>query len=294
MKMMRPSRAFGLSVLFLLLIHSLPAPAQTRLPSAFPPTRTHPSPAPPPSPPGAHRHDEELHFSHPLVTESPTPDTKVRLDYAWSTLDNRADGFTDNLLRLGGEYAFHRSFSIEVEAPFVRSAPNGAPAVTSLGNVEVSFKFAGYAFEEAGLLLGYGLELGLPTGDEAKGIGSDHIVDLEPFFYAGFKRGRVETVGFAIFGIPTNQRAGEEIETEFGYHFSVLYHVSGRVQGLFEFDGVTTLSGERSEAVAHVTPGVKIRPPAHSPLLLGLGLTLPVSGDRSFDARALVSLFYHL
>src|SRR5881392_2128567 len=28
-----------------------------------------------------HEHDHHLHFSHPLVTESPSPDTKIRLDY---------------------------------------------------------------------------------------------------------------------------------------------------------------------------------------------------------------------
>lgn len=294
MKMMRPLRALGLPVFFLFLLPTVPALAQMRLQSTFPTTRTHDTHMPPDSSPRTHRHEEELHFSHPLVTESPTPDTKFRFDYAWSTLDARESGYTDNLFRIGGEYAFHRSFSIEVEAPFVRSDPNGASAASALGNVEVAFKFANYAFEEQGLLLGYGLELGLPTGDASKGIGSDHIVDLEPFFYAGLKRGRFEAVGFAIFGIPTNQRPGEEIDTEFGYNLSVLYHVSRRVQGLLEFDGATTLSGAETEAATHVTPGLKFRPLARSPLLLGVGLSLPVSGDRSFDARGLVSLFYHL
>ena len=294
MKLMRPLRTFVLPALSLFLLNVVPASAQSGPQPAFPTTLIHKPHTHPPSSPPPHRHEEELHFSHPLVAESPTPDTKFRFDYAWSTLDARESGYTDNLFRIGGEYAFHRSFSIEVEAPLVFTDPNGASSTSSLGNVEVAFKVANYAFEEQGVLLGYGIELGLPTGDASKGIGSDHIVDLEPFFYAALKRGRFEAVGFGIFGIPTNQRPGEEIDTEFGYNLSVLYHVSRRVQGLLEFDGATTLSGAETEAATHVTPGLKFRPLARSPLLLGVGLSLPVSGDRSFDARGLVSLFYHL
>src|SRR5712671_3470559 len=69
-----------------------------------------------------HDHDH-LHFSHPLVTESPSPDTKLRLDYiGFRTRD--PTGIHENTFRLEGEYAFTHSVSLAVVAPFIsRTAP---------------------------------------------------------------------------------------------------------------------------------------------------------------------------
>ena len=124
-------------------------------------------------------HHEGLHFSHPLIAESVSPDTKVRIDYDFADLGQDASTHT---LGLELEYAFHRAFSIEAGVPF-RGLDLGDESGTSrLGNAEVALKFANYAFEHRGLLFGYGVEFGLPTGSEAAGIGSDHIVEFEPFF----------------------------------------------------------------------------------------------------------------
>lgn len=101
---------------------------------------------------GGHTH-EGLHFSHPLLTESVSPDTKVRVDHQYVDFEG---GFRENAGFLEGEYAFHRSFSIEVGLPY--SYTEGA-----LGNFSANLKFANYAFEGAGLLLGYGVELSAPT-----------------------------------------------------------------------------------------------------------------------------------
>ena len=141
------------------------------------------------------------------------------------------------------EYAFHRAFSIEAGVPFTRLDLDDESGTSKLGNAEVALKFANYAFESRGLLLGYGIEFGLPTGSEADGIGSDHIVELEPFFNVGFKQKDWELVAFTTFGIPTNQES-EEVETELVTNVSTLYHVNPRLQLLLEFDGESVLSGE--------------------------------------------------
>ena len=61
-----------------------------------------------------------LHFSQPLLTQSPMPETRARVDVA--TQDEEEDEGTvkESALRVGAEYAFHRTFSIVVDVPFVR------------------------------------------------------------------------------------------------------------------------------------------------------------------------------
>ena len=235
-------------------------------------------------------HHRGLHFSHPLISESPSPDTKVRLDYLYVDLGDGAGG----TVRVEGEYAFDRVFSIEIDVPYSWLDPDQTASVSNVGTVDVGLKFANFAFEELGLLLGYGIEFGLPTGDDAKGIGSDHIFEVGPFFNLGYKRRRLELVGFVEFGIPTNQDAGEEIETDLGANLSALYHFSRRLQGLIELDGESVLSGdENGDDVLNVSPGIKLRPLAHQDLMVGLSVGFPVSDLEEFDARVLVSVFYH-
>ena len=159
-----------------------------------------------------------LHFVHPIIVDSPSPDTKVRLDY------------------------FYRS---------------------------------------------------VEEGDE-KGTGSNHIWEVEPFFSLGYKTGKVELITFLIFGIPFNQDEGEEVETEFSYQVSGLYHVHPRVRALLELDGTTVLSGhEEGDNVVNLSPGILLQPLSDPNLVLGLGASFPVSGLQEFDWGLNTSVFYH-
>jgi len=236
-----------------------------------------------------HGHSHGLHFSHPLFTESVTPDTKLRLELGeeWE-----ADGRATEI-ELEGEFAFHRSVSVEVSAPYVFLDPDLGPATSGVGNLEVGLKFANFAFEERGVLLGYGVGVGLPTGNAEAGTGTDHIWELAPFLNLGVAVADFEVVAWGIFGIPTNQDAGEEVETEFSYDFSVLYHISDRLQGLLELNGKTGLSGEEAGAgVVAVSPGIKVAPIQDSLLFIGVGVSVPIN-DEELDARLKISLFWH-
>lgn len=237
----------------------------------------------------AGHHHEGLHFSHPIFTESVSPDTKLRLDFgrAWE-----ADG-SESEIEFEGEYAFHRAFSIEVGMPYSFVQATGEPSISGQGNLEVSLKGANYAFEDQGVLVGYGLSVGIPTGDAADGLGSDHVWELEPFLNAGVAVGRAEFVGWARFGVPTNQNADEEVETDFGYDLSALYHATPRVEGLLELNGASGLSGEGAgSGTLYLSPGIKVAPMAGSPLLVGVGANVPLD-DAELDAGLRVSLFWH-
>ncbi len=189
---------------------------------------------------GASHRGADLHFSHPLIAESVSPDTKVRVDYFFRSVAAEGGDVAESTFRLESEYAFHRSVSVEIDLPYtIRDVPGSG----SMSHLD---------------------EAGLPTGNDASGIGSGHIVDLEPLLRGGYRQGPLEASASTGFGIPMNQHPGEEIET-----------------------------GD-SGSVVNLTPGVKVRPMAHSPLLLGLGLGVPLSAARAFDARLVLSAFYHL
>lgn len=234
--------------------------------------------------------EADLHFTHPIFTESVSPDRKVRLDYAreWE------DEGKANEIEFEGEISLQHDLSIEVAVPFIFLNPDVGSSESNFGNVEVAFKFAKLTFAERGLLLGYGLAFGLPTGDSGKGIGSGNIWEIEPFLNFGVMSGDWEIVGWTRFGIPTNQDPGEEVETEFHYDFSTLYHFSSRFQGLVELNGRTGLSGpEAGSGIFSVSPGIKVAPFSNNTdLFIGLGGSFPL-GDEALNAQLRAAVFYH-
>ncbi len=98
------------------------------------------------SPANAHEENEKksLHFEHPLVSESPSPDTKLRFDYTYQNKpgeggEPKAD---INTVRIEGEYAFNRSLSVEIDVPYTFRDPNGQSSTQNLDNAEIAVKYA--------------------------------------------------------------------------------------------------------------------------------------------------------
>ena len=238
-----------------------------------------------------HGHDH-LHFSHPIVTESPSPDTKLRLDYI-ATRTSGPTGVHENTLRIEGEYAFNQSVSLAIVAPFISRTAPIADRASGLGNIELSLKAASLAFSELGLLLGGGLSAGLPTGSDAKGIGSTHIVELEPFLDAGYKRDGLELVGFAILSSTFRRRPGEEAERSLSLDFSSLYRIQSRLEGLIEVTTTRALIGtESGSQQTFIAPGLKMYPFTNRKLMFGASVELGTGVVH--DTRALLlSGFYH-
>ena len=210
----------------------------------------------------SHSHDDTiLELSHPLIAGSPITETKVRLDYVFSNEPGKADeaGAGRHTLRFGAEYAFTPWLSLELAAPYTFLKPDEGKNTDRLDNVKVSLHYANYAFAQHGLLLGGGIELGLPTGNEDKGIGSNHVVEIAPFVDFGYKRDRLEIVGFTFFGLPFNDENVADLELD--WNLSALYHMAPRIQALLEFNGEHVFGGEESGVdVINATPGIKIEP----------------------------------
>ncbi len=236
---------------------------------------------------------ERLHFTHPLIAESPSPDTKLRFDYEHDngTSEERAERDT---LRLEAEYAFARWISLEASVPYTFLDPEDESARSDFGNSEVALKLAWFKFEEVGLLLGGGLEVGLPTGNSDKEIGSDEGYEIEPYLDFGYMRRAFEMVGFLSFGFPVDADHHHDADVEIGWNLSFLVHATPWARLLLEFDGESVRGGEEDgTSIVNITPGIKFQPFAETDFEIGAGVSLPLTDDREFDARPLVSLFYH-
>jgi hypothetical protein len=238
-----------------------------------------------------HDHDH-LHFSHPMVTESPTPDTKIRLDYvhAWTT---GADELSVNETRLEGEYAFTDAVSLAVTAPFIWVSDPAGDRVSSLGNLELSLKAAKVASEEHHVLVGGGLSAGLPTGSDSKGIGSSHLVELEPFVDAAFKRNALELVGFARLSSLLRRRADDDNERELSFDFSSLYKIHPALEALLEASTSRGLVGaDKGIQQTFIAPGIKLYPFTNKKLMMGASFLIG-TGVVSDTKLFVISGFYH-
>ena len=137
--------------------------------------------------------------------------------------------------------------------------------------------------------------VGLPTGSDRRGIGSDNIFEIEPFVDFGYKRGQFEIIGFLALGFPINQKGDQDEGDELGYNLSMMYHIGQSLEALLEFDGETVLNGEENgESVLNIDPGVKVAPFDNKRIQFGVGAGFPLTDDREFEYRLIASFFYHL
>lgn len=241
-----------------------------------------------------HGDDEELHFSHPLIAESPSPDTKIRFDYFYRKFGRSSDHAVEHSPRIEFEYAFRKEFSIELDAPYTFRHSDTQPSVNHADTLGVALKFANFAFKEQHMLLDYGVEFGLPTGNDTNGIGSGHIVEIEPFFGAGLKHHKFEVIGFSSVGFLANKKPGDDEANDFNYRFSLLLKPRPGIQPLIELDGATGLNASESgRTVINISPGIKFMPPHSEHWQFGFGVGFPITDTKDFKTRVVLSLFYH-
>lgn len=234
----------------------------------------------------------ELHFSHPLNEESISPDTHARMDYLFSNL---GQGKTMSTFNIEFEYALMPSFSISASLPYEIINPAQGQSVSHTDNVNISLKFANYTFADHHVLLGYGTSFGLPTGSTGKGIGNSRMLNIGPFFNAGFMYGKWEWTAYATFGIPTHIRQTLcQCNDELNLQFATIYHVAPSLQGIFEAQRISELNGPNvGYSGYYLTEGFKYLVP-HSPIMIGVGFRQPLSSNNEFKSQGLVSVFYDM
>ena len=239
-----------------------------------------------------HGHDHGgIHFDHPILTEVPTPHNVASFGYSHTRTAEKAhvDSF-----EVGIEFSPVKWFSFEVAAPVELVNPDEGRFVSGVGSTEFAFKFASFHFEERGIVLAAGLEMGLPTGDDDKDIGSNNEVELEPFVTLGWKHDKFELISVFGYGMAVNRSKGEPFAPGFGFQLSTLYHIHNKVALLCEVLGETELRGEdRGTTTVEIAPGVKFKPWNSTPIEFGVNAVLPVTDTRELDWSVGFGLFYH-
>jgi hypothetical protein len=162
--------------------------------------------------------------------------------------------------------------------------------------VELAAKLASYEFADHGFIPAVGVAVSFPTGRDESGVGSDHVIELEPYVRFGLIRGPLDIVGTLNLGIPLNQTSDERDEEDFSlaYNLAFIYHVLPDVQVMVELHGESVF-GDADEDSLYISPGVTFQPFADKSLNFGVGVSLPLrSEDREFDYSVNLLAIVHL
>ncbi len=245
-----------------------------------------------PANPSENEGHAHLHFSHPMVTESPSPDTKLRFDF----VHLRSSGAIPaqvNEYRAEYEYGFTDALSLAFVVPYVSISSPASARANGLGDIELQLKGASFAWDEHGMLAGGGVSAGLPTGSDEKGIGSGHIYEIAPFVDIALRRGELETVAFLSFSSTFNERKAESRERSARLDASALFRVHPQIEILGEISSTRELNaagGANQETF--LAPGLKWRPAKWTGLALGVSALFGVGKMRDTSALQF-SAFYH-
>jgi hypothetical protein len=232
-----------------------------------------------------------LEFTHPLITESISPDTKIRLTFFNNKLVQNA---VSQIFDFEVEYSPVENFSIHLDLPYTFLHPEVSSMVTNLDETELTLKFSDLAFADRKVLLGYGISFGLPTGNQLKGIGSSHIWDICPFISAGKKWQKWEWTTYFMFTIPSNQYLNENLQSILEFRMTAIYHFNNRWGGLMEAGNEQPLSHFSSkENNNDLTEGIIYRPDPEKPWIISVGVRHPLFRNDEIKFQGVASLFYH-
>lgn len=224
-----------------------------------------------------------LHFSHPMIGESVSPESEARLEHS-------REG-ASRLTEVSLGYAPTRGFGVDV-ALSVETLDDGG---VRLGTPHLGLHFAHFGLADRGILLGYGVELSPPArqashgtsehGTSEHGAAEHSHAPVRPFVSLGYKSGGLELIASGGVGIDAGARGAGGAARGLGYSLSALHPLAPRVDGSLEAYG-----GGAGEAL-HLAPGLRIR--LRPGVSLGIGASGALEGPESAGIRTVVSAAYH-
>lgn len=246
-----------------------------------------------------HKHHQEghIHFVHPLITEPPIPDNKVRLNYQYLSTpgEDGESGKRISTIEAGFEYAFTPSWGVEFAIPYsIVKTKRGGGNEDNFDNAEIALKYANHHFADNGLILGGGLELGLPTGNSRKDIGSSHAHEIEPFISGAYAAGSFEAIGALHLGFPRNKNGENEADTDLGWNLAFTRKQNDNLSWALELQGEHVNGGEEDGLdVINAFPSISYSLKSHQDFIIAGGIGFPLSNDREFYVAPTASVIRH-
>jgi hypothetical protein len=235
----------------------------------------------------------------PLVTRNPTPERELEVTVEYEKGDEGEEFEAEvELFWLLGQ-----RFSAGLEIPLVVLMPEEGSDETGLGDITLGGKALLLQSIELPGLLSAGLDLGLPTGSESRGLGGN--LSVTPYLAAGIAVGAVDLIGDVAYTW-TVDGPDEGIEF-FGVSLAAAYKGWGTVTPMLELSILTqTRSGTRDnggdgeedegeedervvgEPQVYLTPGVIVSLPRK--MIFRTGVQFGLTETREFDYRVIASL----
>ena len=233
----------------------------------------------------------------PLVTRNPTPERELELNVEYEKGDEGQE--VEAEVELSWRFADRIEASIEVPVLFLM--PRESADEWGLGDLTLGGKALVFQSIDQPALVTVGLELGLPTGSDSRGLGGSFAVT--PYVTTGIGLGVIDVIGDVGYTWVLDG-PDDGVET-FALNVAAAYRGWRQVIPMLEVSLVTQTGGgngggedEEGEpdlvgkAQVYLTPGVIVQslawmPPAAS---LRAGVQIGLTDDREFDYRVLASL----
>lgn len=224
----------------------------------------------------------ELNFRRPQITSKAFPENEAVLV---SHFTRRRNNVTQT------KFVYERRWGSrgqwEIAVPF--AAERAKPATNGLGDVEVSAKYVLAHDYSALAIFSGGLEVALPTGKSALGMGNG-TWKASPYLAAG--------KGFAHFMLQSSVKLEKPLqqnqgETELLYNLAFTLPLTNEKKGFFpmlEANGVTNVENGATQWL--VTPQLYVGLVKRGHIGLSLGGQIPVAGERPFDVKLLGFLLW--
>jgi hypothetical protein len=233
----------------------------------------------------------------PLVTRNPTPERELELNVEYEKGDEGKEVEVE--IELSWRFADRVEASIEVPVLFLM--PREGSDESGLGDITLSGKVLVFQSIDQPALVTVGLELGLPTGSDSRGLGGSFSVT--PYVAAGVGLGPIDLIGDIGYTWVLDG-PDDGVET-FAVNVAVAYKGWRQVTPMVEVSLVTQTSGgngsgeEEEEGErdlvgkpqVYLTPGVIVRSLWWMPGRTSLrgGVQIGLTHDREFDYRVLAS-----
>jgi hypothetical protein len=237
-----------------------------------------------------------IELFEPLVTRNPTPERELELGVEYEKGNEGKEVEAEVEL----SWRFADRFEASIEVPVLFLMPPEGSDETGLGDITIGGKALAFQSIEQPALVTVGVELGLPTGSESRGLGGS--LSVTPYAAAGIGLGAVDLIG--DIGYTWVLDGPDDGAETFAMNVAVAYKGWRQVIPMLEVSLVTQTrggnggsEGEEGEKdlvgtpQVYLTPGVIVRSLSWMPARTSLrgGVQIGLTHDREFDYRVLAS-----